>query len=200
MKWPAWFPYPQSWFRAVLQLLYLVPVAFLYKSFAEKTSVFELASREPFMMGLLTLGAILIPFLTVVWGNSALFSDRKPTYWPKRLPAPHCFWEGLFSILILLLFIFFQIVFILFFLRLLVNEDTREPSIASEQIAGYSVGAYFLFSAWMYQADHLIRKGIEDTKVTEPTTPSTKPVDRTGIELEQLRHKTGFTTKQPPKK
>jgi hypothetical protein len=201
MKWPAWFPYPQSWFRAVLQFLYLVPVGLIYKTFTEKTSIFEFAAREPFMLGLLTLGALLIPFLTVVWGQSILFVDRKPSYWPKKLPGPYCFWEGLYSILILLLSIFFLWVFVLLSFRALTNDGTRNLSTSeAEQTAVYASAAYFLFSAWMYQAEHLIRKGIEDTKVTEPAaTHSTKPVDKTGIELERLRNQTGYTTKQPPK-
>jgi hypothetical protein len=154
MKWSAWFPYPQSWLRAVLQVLYLVPVGWFFRGLSENTAIPEIASRSPQMVGLLILGVIFLPFLAVAWGTEILVISRKPAYWPKGIPSPNSLWEGLFSILIMLLFAVFLFIFMLFYLPMSEGPPKGE----------YAALYYLIFSACMYQLDYLIRKGIEDTK------------------------------------
>lgn len=160
MKWPAWFPYPQSWFRAVLQILYLVPVGYVYRTLGENRSFMEFATKSPQTLGFLILVTVLLPFAAVAWGNDILVISRKPTYWPKRLPSPLSLWEGLFSVLILLLSL------VLIFALLLFFYTGKPETFISEQMGII----YFVFAAYMFQADYLIRKGMEDTKAIEPTS------------------------------
>ena len=107
-RWPKWFPYPSSWFRALILIPLITSIVWGSFVFAGMWSYLLLAitnSREVLLLAgglMLLLPTISLAyvhyFFSLLRGNQAL-----STSWLRWVPSRKCLWLGFYDTVVLVL-------------------------------------------------------------------------------------------------
>ncbi|MHC5757901.1 hypothetical protein [Nostoc sp.] len=226
--WPVWFPYPSSWFRAII----LVPIAFP----GTRLIVFGLAGvfisvlgNSPILLIFSVLFGLLIPttFLAFVY-HIFWFIWQKPKLsnkLPKWIPSLNSLWAGFYGTVVMgLSFMLILTIFseLAFSSCNLYNKIPEYFNGCTGHLTGSATNEIFYnienndflsqrwFMIWMftaaylYQLEHLvIKRLIPKLKVILQNFKirhKSYSVDRTDLELDRLRGDMGLTQIKKGKK
>ena len=166
MKYPAWFPYPNSWLRAIILLISFIPICVIcgvvFKICGVSLFLPLMILEDKIPQGILvaviilalSLGA-LFPIYLLANLDKMLWGKSKANF-PAWFPPPKSWLEGFISLLIFLLAIFFTVVLFVDFIDL--NEsNTYYSTYSSKEVpAGAMTITWTILSAYMYQLRHFI--------------------------------------------
>ncbi|QFS48859.1 hypothetical protein GXM_06353 [Nostoc sphaeroides CCNUC1] len=226
--WPVWFPYPSSWFRAII----LVPIAFP----GTRLIVFGLAGvfisllgNSPILLIFSVLFGLLIPtiFLGFIY-HIFWFIWQKPKLsnkLPKWIPTLNSLWAGFYGTVVMgLSFMLILTIFseLAFSSCNLYNKIPEYFNGCTGHLTGRATNGIFYsienndflsqrwFMIWMftaaylYQLEHLlIKRFIPKLKIllqNLQTRPKSYSVDRTDLEIDRLRGDMGLTQIKKGKK
>ncbi|MBD2484086.1 hypothetical protein [Planktothrix sp. FACHB-1365] len=103
LKWPAWFPYPNSWLRTILLIVWIISVAkitlFWGALIGELTSDIEIDPR-PFLQALGI--AFLISGVIYSYAHHWIF-NRSLRYFSPWTPHYRSLWEGIYALIVFFL-------------------------------------------------------------------------------------------------
>ncbi|BAY36646.1 hypothetical protein NIES2111_09770 [Nostoc sp. NIES-2111] len=180
-SWPAWFPYPTSWFRALILVPIALPSTHLIV-FGLTGIIISVVESSPLLLlfsilvGLILPATVLAFIYHFVW---YMWHKRKSKgYLSKLMPSFISFWEALYTIFVLILS--FSIIISIFselaFLDCKVTENAELLNVCTGRfteraikliLGSISTGDFFIkpwFIIWfftagyLYQFEHLIRK------------------------------------------
>jgi hypothetical protein len=164
--WPAWFPYPSSWLRSIILLLW---VGIIFRIFGFWGVLFggivsSLADHPILFLqivGLSLLGSCLV--LAYIYH---LIDFKKPSHSPRWFPRPVKLWEGIYAPIVLLLS--FIIVILVCFPFVPLNECTLSSYSESyycrrllndyyHKLDVYATIVWLLSILYLYQIESLLR-------------------------------------------
>ncbi|MEH2213528.1 hypothetical protein [Nostoc sp.] len=226
--WPVWFPYPSSWFRAII----LVPIAFP----GARLIVFGLAGvfisllgNSPILLIFSVLFGLLIPtiFLAFVY-HIFWFIWQKPKLsnkLPKWIPTLNSLWAGFYGTVVMgLSFMLILTIFseLAFFNCNLYNKIPEYFNGCTGHLTGRATNGIFYsienndflsqrwFMIWMftaaylYQLEHLIVNRLIPHLTLLVQNLQTKrksySIDRTILKIDRLRDDMGLTQIKKGKK
>ncbi|MEH2054568.1 hypothetical protein [Nostoc sp.] len=226
--WPVWFPYPSSWFRAII----LVPIAFP----GTRLIVFGLAGvfisvlgNSPILLIFSVLFGLLIPtiFLAFIY-HIFWFIWQKPkssNKLPKWIPTLNSLWAGFYGTVvmglsfILILIIFSELAFSScnFYYDIPKYLDSCTGHLTGRATNGilYSIEnndflsqrwfiIWMFTAAYLYQLEHLlIKRFIPKLKLivqSFQTRYKSGSINQTDLEIDRLRGDMGLTQMQKGKK
>ncbi len=219
--WPVWFPYPSSWFRAII----LVPIAFPGTRLIVfgLTGVFiSVVGNSPILLIFSILFGLLIPTILLAFAYHIFwFIWQKPTSFnkiPKWIPTFNSLWAGFYGPIVmglsfmLILTIFSELAFYgcNFFNKIpeyfngctgnLTGRATNGVfySIENNDFVSQRWFMIWMFTAaYLYQLEHLvIKRLIPKLKIllqNFQTKPKSYTADRTDLEIDRLRGHMGLT-------
>lgn len=170
-KWPAWFPYPSSWLRAVALTLWIAVVVRIVTFWIAVIGITLSALEED--MGSFWRGlGLIIPLSVVILSyiHHILFFDEAKT--PYRwFPSPRSLWEGVYAPIVALLSLIMVVVLLLPFFPIVpscnygaefelascLNSHEADVSNYLSTITEVSGIIWIVTSAYLYQIDYLIR-------------------------------------------
>lgn len=187
--WPAWFPYPISWLRAIILCVTAgFPLSFSFRIFGLTGFSVTARTGHPGPAALMSLVSLILPFVFLSYVHHFTVNrGRREPGWPSKLPSPKSIWEGFFALTVFLLSS-------LILLVVIALNVSRYYYDVSEEELGFLVIVYFLTMVYFYQAEYLIRNfsPITTDKTSSTQTPASKlavkqPEYSVDDELEKLR-------------
>ncbi len=226
--WPVWFPYPSSWFRAII----LVPIAFPGTRLIVfgLTGVFiSVIGNSPILLIFSLLFGLLIPTILLAFVYHIFwFIWQKPkssNKLPKWIPTLNSVWAGFYGTVVmglsfmLILTIFSELAFSSCNLYSkipgylgsctvnLTGRTTNGIFYSIENNDFLNQGWFMIWmitAAYLYQLEHLLIKHfIPKLKVilqNFQTKPNSYSVDNTDLEIDRLRVDMGITQIKKGKK
>ncbi len=181
-KWPAWFPYPSSWIRMTVLILWLFIVIRIVAFWGVIIGGTVSVISEDFMpllkaLGIGIIGSILIlAYVHQILSHTGQFlfsksSSPKPFKW---LPTPLSLWEGIYTPIVLILSILTVLFVIIPFIPWgncqteLLFEDTNCQNRIQNYLASLEVFATIVWitsGIYLYQIEYLIRTRVPFHKV-----------------------------------
>ncbi|MGB3404369.1 MAG: hypothetical protein WBA77_16920 [Microcoleaceae cyanobacterium] len=161
--WPAWFPYPSSWLRSVILLLWIGVIVRIFGFWGVFLGgILSLISDNPFLF-LLILGVSLLASCLALSYLYHLIDLKKSSRW---FPRPIKLWEGIYAPIVLIVSII--IVVILCFPFVPLNECTLSSATQSsycrrilddyyQELDLYATGVWLLSILYLYQIEYLLR-------------------------------------------
>jgi hypothetical protein len=220
--WPAWIPYPCSWFRAFILITFIASIVIV---------IFRITGFWGFILSfttnhleilVLSVGlGILLPMFLVAYIHSFFVSlcKKQSTLpaWPRWLPYPNSLWEGCYSEIVMFLSFLMTIVIILPFLPLsncqyqeiltycsAISEAVFDEYIEKYYIDKIAVSIWIVTAAYLYQAEYLFRQRfIPKVRLILKNYQSKRQspiIDNTDIDLDRLRGDMGVTQMRKGKK
>ncbi|EAW34403.1 hypothetical protein [Lyngbya sp. PCC 8106] len=180
-KWPAWFPYPSSWLRMIVLILWLVIVVRIFAFWGVVIGgTVSVVSDDPFPL----LQALIIGFLGSIIVLSCVYqiisylgqisfrkSSLKSFQW---LPTPLNLWQGIYTPIVLILSVLTVFLVILPFIPWgscqteLLFEDKNCHDRIQNYLASLEVLATIVWitsGLYLYQLEYLIRTRVSAKKV-----------------------------------
>jgi hypothetical protein len=219
--WPAWFPYPSSWFRAVI----LIPIAFPGTRlivFGFGGTILSFLTNSPTLLIFSVLFGLLIPiiFLAFIY-HIFWFVWQKQKSWnclPKWMPSLISLWSGFYATCVMGL----SFLLILSLFSELAFSECKSYYGISDELSGcagrmtgraakvlfYSTEnnnflnkpwfiIWIITAAYLYQAEYLVRHRfiptLKSTLQNYRSTRKTYIVNQTDLELDRLRSDMGLT-------
>lgn len=184
-SWPVWFPYPSSWFRALILVPIALPITHLIV-FGLTGIIISIVENSPLLLSFSILLGLILPtsvlaffyhFIWYIWHQR-----NSKSYLSKLIPSFISFWEGLYSIFVLALsFIMIMSIFSeLAFLDCRVTEKAELLNVCTGRFTERAVKLIlssvnqgdFLFKPWfliwlfnasyLYQIEYLLRKFVSN--------------------------------------
>lgn len=182
MKYPGWFPVPQSWLRAAILCLSLIPCLYLWWIFAPilKIPGRLVARRSPPALELaqgilfywfLILGVLAPIAINVVIDRCIWHKPRPKQRFLRWLPGPICWLEGVYGWLG-----FLVCCGVVLFFDMVLTDDWR--GVYLEDRVGPLMGLVFVLCAYWFELRH--RFGAWWGKLR----PVRDPIE---VELEEMR-------------
>ncbi|MGB3532307.1 MAG: hypothetical protein WBA13_02195 [Microcoleaceae cyanobacterium] len=166
VQWPMLFPYPSSWLRTVILLLWTGIIVRIFGFWgALFAGILSLIADDPILflqiLGISLLGSCLV--LSYVYH---LIDFNKPSNSPRWFPRPVKLWEGIYAPIVLVLS--FIIVILLCFPFVPLNECTLSSASQSsycrrilnsyfDELEVYATIIWLLSIAYLYQIEYLLR-------------------------------------------
>lgn len=179
-RWPKWFPYPSSWFRALILIPLITSIvwgsfifaglwSYLLLSITNSQEVLFLAGGLMLLLPTLSL-AYVHYFFSLLRGQQAL-----STSWLRWLPSRKCLWLGFYDTVVLVL----CTIITLIVLELLIPQvqvcnsyETAEQIATCREFIKTDLGKYaiqyhlneiavviwVILPAYLYQDEYLIRQ------------------------------------------
>ncbi|QIR36946.1 hypothetical protein HCG51_09490 [Tolypothrix sp. PCC 7910] len=175
--WPAWLPYPLSWFKALILIplvMVTLTVSFIFTGFWGIT-LSAITNRIEILILAIVLG-VLAPLFLIAYVHYFFISlfkmQRISNNWPLYLPPINSLWEGFYAEVVLCLSLLFSIIILLpFFPILKCNEQEivlNSCSLLTQQYLRLYFDKYYLdeigatiwiiTAAYLYQAEYLFRQ------------------------------------------
>lgn len=174
-RWPAWFPYPSSWVRTLVLMLWISVVVrvvgFWIAIIGITFSAIE-ANPGSFFRALGLIIPLSVTILSYI--HHIVFLNKSKTTYTRWLPSPRSLWEGFYAPIVALLSLIMVVVLILPFFPIVPScnygaEFELASCIGSYQaeisnylttIAEVSTVIWVVTAAYLYQIDYLIRNHI----------------------------------------
>lgn len=196
-KWPEWFPYPSSWFRTLMLILW---IAIVFRINAFWGILFSATSPGNFFLfiGLaLLLSAIVFAYL------HHCFLGKSPSNWPRLLPSPLSLGEGLYAPVVMVISSLAVLITVIPFLPILecglqttyyAQSYCFKSYLQQYHLEKVAIGVWIFVAVYLYQFEYLIRRHLANKKkrksqVIEPK----KALNNTEVELDNLQGKTELT-------
>ncbi len=164
--WPMWFPYPSSWLRTIILLLWTGIIVRIFGFWGVFfAGVLSLISDNPILF-LQILGVSLLGSCLVLSYVYHLIDFKKPSNSPRWFPRPVKLWEGVYAPIVLVISVI--VVIILCFPFVPLNECTlssasqssycrRVLSRYSDELGVYATVIWLLSISYLYQIEYLLR-------------------------------------------
>lgn len=170
--WPAWFPYPSSWFRALILVPFALPSTHLIV-FGLTGIIISIVENSPLLLffsiliGLIIPASVLAFFYHFVW--YIWHKRNSKSFLSKFMPSFVSFWQGLYTIFVLgLSFIIIMSIFSeLAFLDCKVSEKAEFLNVCTGRfteralkliLSSINNGDFLLkpwFLIWIFNASYL---------------------------------------------
>lgn len=170
VKWPAWFPYPSSWLRAIALLLWLGIVVEFFRFWGVVTGEIATAISEDYSFYLMAIGGVFFGSICVfaLIHNLILFifkNSKSKTLW---IPGWRSWWEGILATIVLLLSIAIVLILMIPFLPgddcyyfgSFANSCYYQYRDRMEEWNNTATVIWLIAILYLYQAEFLIRKHI----------------------------------------
>ncbi len=174
-RWPAWFPYPSSWVRTFVLMLWIGIVVRVVGFWIAIIGLTLSATQQDMGSFLRALG-LIIPLSVVILSylHHILFLDKSQVTYTRWIPTPRSLWEGLYAPIVALLSLIMVVVLILPFFPMVptcnygaefelascIGSYQAEISNYLTTIAEVSTVIWVVTAAYLYQIDYLIRNNI----------------------------------------
>lgn len=196
-KWPEWFPYPSSWFRALMLILW---IAIIFRINAFWGILFSTTSPGNFFLfiGLaLLLSAIVFAYL------HHCFLGKSPSNWPRLLPSPLSLGEGLYAPVVMVISSLTVLITVIPFLPILecglqttyyARSYCFQNYLQLYHLEKVAVVVWIFVAVYLYQFEYLIRRhfATKAKRKSQGIEPQ-KILNDTESELDNLRGKMGLT-------
>ncbi|WP_293146542.1 MULTISPECIES: hypothetical protein [unclassified Microcoleus] len=171
-RWPAWFPYPSSWLRALGLTLWIAVVVRVVTFWIAVIGITLSAVEQDinsFWRGLELIVPVSVAILSYI--HHILFFDEAKTPYTRWLPSPRSLWEGVYAPIVALLSLIMVVVLLLPFFPIVpscnygadfelascLSSHQADVSNYLSTIAEVSAVIWIVTSAYLYQIDYLIR-------------------------------------------
>ncbi|MBH8572168.1 hypothetical protein I8752_03785 [Nostocaceae cyanobacterium CENA369] len=213
-SWPAWIPYPHSWYRTFVLIPFIALIVILSFKFTGFWGFIlsAITNKIEILFIFLVLG-ILLPLLSVAYIHSFWLSLWKKQsaspHWPQWLPNPTSLWEGFYSELVFFLSLLVTIVILLPFLPLTTCDYPQLLAFCNirEAVLNYYIQTYYIdkialfiwifAAAYLYQAEYLFRRNfipkIKSLLKKYQSKRQSYRIDKTDVYMDKLRGDMGIT-------
>ncbi|GEM_PF-1519240 len=180
-KWPAWFPYPSSWLRMILLILWLIIVirifAFWGVVIGGTLSVVSDDTRPVLQaLGIGILGSILVLSYVyhILFFIGQVLKDKSSPKSFQGMPTGKSLWQGIYTPIVLILSVMTVFLVILPFIPWgscqteLLFEDQNCHNRIQNSLANLEVLATIIWitsGLYLYQLEYLIRTRVSAKKV-----------------------------------
>jgi hypothetical protein len=179
-RWPKWFPYPSSWFRAFILIPLMASIFFGSFIFASVWSSLLLAIAHSQTVLFLAGGLmLLVPTLSLAYVHyffSILWKkENLSNHWLRWLPSGNSLWQGFYDTAILIICLIGSLIILGAFIpqfRGCNSYETVDQIAACREVVKRAIQNYedkyhlneielalwVVLPAYLYQAEYLIRK------------------------------------------
>ncbi|OKH35411.1 hypothetical protein NIES2119_20545 [[Phormidium ambiguum] IAM M-71] len=194
-KWPEWFPYPSSWLRTLLLVLW---IAIVFRINAFWGILFSTTSPGNFFLfiGLaLLLSAIVFAYL------HHCFLGKSPSNWPRWLPGPLSLGEGIYAPVVMVISSLTVLITVIPFLPILecglqttyyAQSYCFQNYLQQYHLEKVAIGVWIFVAVYLYQFEYLIRRhfATKAKRKSQGIKPQ-KVLNDTESELDNLRGEMG---------
>ncbi|MBE9038037.1 hypothetical protein [aff. Roholtiella sp. LEGE 12411] len=220
--WPAWIPYPCSWFRAFILITFIAFIAIVIFRITGFWGFILSSTTNHLEILVLFVGlGILLPMFLVAYLHSFFMSLWKKQstlpYWPRWFPNANSLWEGFYSQMVMLLSFLMTIVIILPFLPLrkcqyqeiltycsVINEAVFDEYVEKYYFDKIAVSIWIVTAAYLYQAEYLFRQRfipkVKSILKKYQSKPQSYNTNNTDLAIDRLRGDMGITQMRKGKK
>ncbi|MDZ7958851.1 MAG: hypothetical protein RMY34_13375 [Aulosira sp. DedQUE10] len=166
--WPAWFPYPLSWLKALILipiLMITMAVSFTFTGFWGIT-LSAITNRIEILILAIVLG-VLAPLFLIAYVHYffiSLFKKQRVSHnWPSYIPPINSLWEGFYAEVVLCLSLLVSMIILLPFFPILKCSESEivldSCSILTKQYLSEIGATIWIFTAaYLYHAECLFKQ------------------------------------------
>lgn len=196
-KWPEWFPYPSSWFRTLMLVLWIAIVLRINAFWGFLFSITNPGNFFLFIGLALLLSAIVFAYL------HHCFLGKSSPNWPRWLPGSLSLGEGLYAPVVMVISSLAVLITVIPFLPILecglqstyyARSYCFQSYLQQYHLEKIAIGVWIFVAVYLYQFEYLIRRNFA-TKMKRKSQiiePQKAPND-TEIELDNLQDQIGLT-------
>ncbi|NDJ22719.1 hypothetical protein GS682_13960 [Nostoc sp. B(2019)] len=207
--WPAWIPYPSSWFKTFILITFIAFIVIIIFRFTGFWGfILSLITNDFKILIIFVVLGILLSIFLVAYIHSFFVSLWKKQstlpYWPRWFLNPNSLWEAFYSEIVMFLSLLMSLVIILPFIPLshcqyqeiltycsAISEAVFDEYVEKYYIEKIAVSIWIITAAYLYQAEYLFRQRfIPKVKLILKKYQSNRQspiIDSTGIDVDRLR-------------
>lgn len=171
-KWPVWFPYPNSWLKTLVLLIWAIMIVRIFGFWSLNVGLIlsKITANETFFITTIGLG-LIVSILILSYFYYIFYRKQPFAGYPKWLPNPRSIWEGFYAPIVLLLSLLIVMMILFPFLPISnCNYQTlgewgycarmSETKLTKhdELIASIGLISWLTIAAYFYQIEYWLRK------------------------------------------
>ena len=202
-QWPAWFPYPSSWLRALGLVLLLIGVIailriMVYWGFPVLRILSVLQEDPTPVIAFLIAVGFVVPIMLISYVHHILFGKSRSSL-PRWLPTPKSLWVGFYGWVVINLSTVVSFGLVIPFIDTYGFRYEWRYSGFTETEATWLSVIWLITAAYLYQIEFLIQRCLAlKSKTANTSAAGNKPeskasnVDDVDVEFDRLRGQMGL--------